>query len=395
MKTFKSWFRLLPLLPAVFLFTGCYTYYANLQAQDWQVRDAWGDEYYGDAVEVPQVAVFLNPFMFTPCAPQVIYPVYDWYHRCWIPESEFHVWLRGPDVSIAFGWGLDWRFNIYSYDWYPVSWWHAHHPHYRGPRHYAFHDYSRPWRPWPDHWRNPGHGSHPDRGRWDEPRNGRDGFSNRDDRPHSNPGPGPDRDRTRPAAPRDRNRSFDRQDPSRDRETAGTVRRTPPPASTGTLNETVRRIVVGPVETGGNGTAWKAKGDGNGTGVVDSGTRTRRVKRSELNREPAANKNDSPKTENRNDSRKPMTWDDKKPSIQMPAFPDTRNRSGRVERQAERPVSPANPSQPRMKTGSSGNAESPRIRTEIRTRNSGEQADRGVKTDSRESRNSGSRHSRR
>ncbi|MBN2200507.1 hypothetical protein JW777_00975 [bacterium] len=386
MKKFKSWFRLLPLLPVVFLFTGCYTYYASLYGQDWPVRSAMAYDYDGDVVEVPQVAVFLNPFMFTPCAPPVIYPVYDWYHRCWIPESEFHLWLRGPDVSIAFGWGLDWRFSVYSHDWYPVSRWHAAHPHYRGPRHYAAYDFGRPWRPWPNYWRDPHDGRHPDRGRWDEPRNGHGGFSDRDDRPHSNPGPGSDRDRPGTLHPQDRNRSFERQDPGRDRETAGTVSRTPPPASTGTRHQTVNRIVAGPVETGGKETTWNAEGDKNGTGSVHSGSQTRRVKRPERNQEPAANRNEPPKTMNRGNNTH---------SFQMPAFPDNRNRTSRAVRQAERPAAPAVPSPPRMKTGSSGSVEPARTRTEIRKRDSGERADRGVKTDSRESRNSGSRHSRR
>lgn len=386
MKTIKSWFRLLPLLPLVFLFAGCYTYYANLQAQEWPAGNAWADDDYRDVVDVPQVAVFLNPFMFTPCSPQVIYPVYDWYHRCWIPESEFHIWLSGPDVSIAFGWGLDWRFSVYSYDWYPVSRWYAVHPHYRGPRLYANVDFGRPWRPWPDHWRNGDHASHPDRGRWDEPRNNHGGFSNRDDRPHSNAGPGPDRDNPRLTPERDRNRPFDRENPPRERETNGNTRRTPPPASNGTLHETVSRITVGPVETDRNRTNWDNKDRENETGSADSGSRTRRVKRSEQNREPAVN---------RGDSRKPMTWDDRKPSFRMPASPDNRNRTSRAVEQAERRAAPVDPAKPRLKTGSSGNVESPRIKPEIRTRNTGGHADRGTKADTRESRDSVSRHGRR
>lgn len=371
MKTCKSWFRLLALLPAVFLFAGCYTYYANLQAQDWPAGNAWADDDYGDVVDVPPVAVFLNPFMFTPCSPPVIYPVYDWYHRCWIPESEFNVWLRGPDVSIAFGLGLDWRFSVYSYDWYPVSRWHAVHPHYRGPRLYANDDFGRPWRPWPDHWRNGDNARHPDRGRWDEPRNNHGGFSNRDDRPRSNPDSGPDRDRARPAAPRDRDRSFDRQDPSRDRETAGTVRRTPPPASTGTLHETVSRITVGPVETDRNRTNWDTNSRKNETGSTAAGSQARRVKRSKQNREPSVN---------RGDSRKPMTWDDRKPSFRMPAFPDNRNRTGRVERQAERPAVQRNADQPRFNTRSSDTHVSTRPSVEIRQRDTVKQTESSEKS---------------
>ncbi|MDM7925939.1 MAG: hypothetical protein QUS35_07955 [bacterium] len=389
MKTIKSWLRLLPLLPVVFLFAGCYTYYANLQAQDWTARDAWVDEYDGDVVEVPPVAVFLNPFMFTPCAPPVVYPVYDWYHRCWIPESEFGLWLQGPDMTIAFQWGMDWRFGIRNRHWFRVSRWHMDHPHYRGPRHYADwesgHDrggrthgsrYTPP-RQQNDRWRDDPRDDH-----WD----GDGGFSGRDDNHHPDQDPGQGNSRQKEQPPKNRNRSFDRQDPARDRETAGTVRRTPPPASTGTLQDAVHRIVIGPAETDRERTTRNTNGRGNGTGYGNTESQARRVIRPAENREPAAN---------RTDSRKPMTWDDKKSSFRMPAFPDTRNRSGRVGRQSERPAPSAEPSKPRLKTGSSGNVESPRIQTEIRTRNTGGQADRGVKTNSRDSGKPASRHSRR
>ncbi len=390
MKTFKSWFRFLPLLPVVFVFTGCYSYYTSLHAQDWPAGNAWADDTNGNVVEVPPVAVFLNPFMFTPCAPPVIYPVYDWYHRCWIPESEFGLWLQGPDVSIAFQWGMDWRFGIRTQHWFPVSRWVMDHPHYRGLRHYAHWENGPDWNRGPAGSRYTPPRRQDDHGRWndrsDDRWGGDSGFSGRDGNRPSDQGPGQDHNRQKEQPPKDRNRSFDRQDPARDRETPATVRRTPPPASAGTLHETVRRIVVSPAETDRNRTNRDTNGRKTETGNTDSGSKARRVIRSAENREPAAN---------RSDSRTPMTWNDKKPSFQMPAFPDTRNRTGRVERQAERPAAPAEPSKPRLKTGSSGNVESPRIKTEIRSRNSGEQADRGVKTDSRESRNSGSRHSKR
>jgi hypothetical protein len=392
MKPIKSQFLLPPVLLAAFLFSGCYTYYASLQAQDWPARDAWADDTDGDVVEVPPVIVFLNPFMFTPCAPPIVYPVYDWYHRCWIPESEYSLWLHGPDVTIAFQWGMDWRFGIRSGCWFPVSRWVLDHPHYRGPRHYAHPGYRddrdrRPTRP-----RHTPPRRQADRGRWndgwddrsDDRRGGNDGFSDRNDDPDPGRGQGQDRQADRP--PRDRNRPFDKQDPPGDRETTGTVRRTPPQSSQGNLHDTVRRIVVGPVESDRNGAIRNSNGRENGAGNGQSGSQTRRVKRSDESRESGRN---------RAGSEKPLTWGGKAPTFEMPAFPGNRNRTSRIEKPAERPAAPNHNEQPRMRTGSSGNGESNRIKAEIKKRDSGERQDRGERTARRENGNSGSRHGRR
>jgi hypothetical protein len=388
MKTIQSRFLLSPIILAAFLFSGCYTYYANLQAQDWPSQDAWADDYEGDVVEIPSVVVFLNPFLFTPCAPPIVYPVYDWYHQCWIPESEFNLWLHSPDVTIGFQWGMDWRFGIRSRCWFPVSRWVMDHPHYRGPRHYADRRFRHDWdrRPNPPHHAPAGRQN--DRGwrddRPDDRRGGNDGFSGRNHDP--DPGRGQGRDRQTDRPPRDRNRPYDRQDAPRDRETTGTVRSTPPQSSPGNLHDTVRRIVVGPVESGRNGSTRDSNDRENGIGNWNSGSQTRRAKRFDENRESGR----SPAG-----SERPLTRSDKGPSFEMPSFPGNRNRTSRIENPAERPAEPRSEDQRRFSARTNKGGDSDRPRTEIRKQYSGEQPNRREKPDNREGGKSGSRHGRR
>jgi hypothetical protein len=394
MKPIRSQFLLPPILLAAFLFSGCYSYYASLQAQDWPARDAWADDTNGDVVEVPPVVVFLNPFMFTPCAPPVVYPVYDWYHRCWIPESEFDLWLYGPDVSIGFQWGLDWRFSLWSHDWFPVSRWHMDHPHYRGPRYYAYPGFGHDWDRRPPRSRHTPPRRQDDRGRWDDQWDDRSddrrhedgGFSGRDNgwRSDEDHGKGQDRRPDRPE--KDGNRPFDKQDPPRDRGTSGTDRRTPPQSSPGNLHDTIRRIVVGPTETDRNGSTRDSNGHENGTGNGNSGSQRRREKRSDETRESGRN---------RASSEKPLTWSGKTPSFEMPSFPGNRNRASRIEKPAERPAAPNHNEQPRFSARSSDRGDSNRPKAEIRKRDSGEQTNHREKPDNRQGGNSGSRHSRR
>jgi hypothetical protein len=314
MKTFTHRIWLPPILLAAVLFSGCYSVYSTLNAQDCETRDEWMDTYVEEPVFVPPVAFFVNPFQFAPCAPPVVYPVYDLWHRCWIPRSEFGVWLDGPDLTIGFEWGLDWRFGLWSSDWFPVSRWYSDHPRFGGPRHYShpgyYSDRNRRWNV-PRHERPPRRA--PGRGRRDDDRNGRggrpgwdDGRNGHNDRPGWDDGnragrdPAPPRERgsNGPGRDRDRNRPFNRPDSPRDRGSAGDVRRTPP-AAPRNLADTIRRIVVAPETAGREAAEWNSGGRGNGPAAEPSVPDRRRIPRPEANPERRDGRNAPPQAEPR------------------------------------------------------------------------------------------------